>query len=181
MKKLMVTCIGCALLLWSVGCAKKAVSVEPPAQPGAPAVEKVEEATPRAENPALNEQELFEQKTIADLNRDGALKRIHFDFDEYQIREDMKALLQANAEWLLHHGTVEVLIEGHCDERGTEEYNIALGEKRAEAAKNYLASLGVKTAKIKIVSYGKSRPLVTGTDEASFYENRRDEFVITKK
>ena len=126
-------------------------------------------------------EEIFQQKTIEDLNKDGILKKINFDFDKYQVREDMKSILQANANWILKFSTVQVLIEGHCDERGTIEYNIALGEKRAEAAKNYLASLGVNPAKIKIVSYGKSKPLVQGIDEDSYFQNRRAEFVITKK
>ena len=93
----------------------------------------------------------------------------------------MKPILQANANWLLKFSSVEVLVEGHCDERGTIEYNIALGEKRAEAAKNYLVSLGMNPAKIKIISYGKSKPLVQGVDEATYFQNRRAEFVITKK
>jgi peptidoglycan-associated lipoprotein len=109
------------------------------------------------------------------------MKKINFDFDKYQVREDMKPILQDNANWMLKFSTVQVLIEGHCDERGTIEYNIALGEKRAEAAKNYLASLGVNAAKLKIVSYGKSKPLVQGMDEASYFQNRRAEFIITKK
>jgi peptidoglycan-associated lipoprotein len=93
----------------------------------------------------------------------------------------MKPVLNRNADWLLKHPPVEILIEGHCDERGTFEYNMALGEKRAEAALNYLVSLGVKPERIKIISYGKNRPLVKGMDEESYYQNRRDEFVIIKK
>jgi peptidoglycan-associated lipoprotein len=179
MKKALVILVSLTLLLWIAGCAKKkAVQVEPTAKPAA-TVEKVEEPAPKVESPS--DEELFQQKTIAELNKAGALKRVHFDFDKYEIRDDMKPLLQANAEWLLKYKTVEILVEGHCDERGTEEYNMALGEKRAEAARNYLASLGVNALKMKIVSYGKSRPLVQGVDEATFFQNRRAEFVITKK
>ncbi len=180
MKKMLFVCLVCVLIIWSFGCAKKAAQVEPtPAK--AAEVEKVEEQAVQTDSPTLSEDQIFEQKTIDALNREGALKRIHFDFDQYDVREDMKPLLQANADWLLKHRSVAFLIEGHCDERGTVEYNIALGEKRAEAARNYLASLGVNSARIKIVSYGKNRPLVAGVDEASYFQNRRAEFVITKK
>jgi peptidoglycan-associated lipoprotein len=178
MKKILVLFVVLSLVLLFSACGKKAVKVAP-AQ--APVVEKVEEPATQVEKPVLNEEEIFQQKTIEDLNKDQIMKRINFDFDKYQVREDMKPILQANADWMLKFSSVQVLIEGHCDERGTIEYNIALGEKRAEAAKNYLASLGVNAAKIKIVSYGKSKPLVQGVDEASYFQNRRAEFVITKK
>jgi peptidoglycan-associated lipoprotein len=179
MKKISVLFVALSLILLFTACGKKAAKVEPVKK--APVVEKVEEPTTQVEKPVLDEEEIFQQKTIEDLNKDQILKRIQFDFDKYQVREDMKSILQANADWMLKFPTVQTLIEGHCDERGTIEYNIALGEKRAEAAKNYLASLGVNAAKIKIVSYGKSKPLVQGVDEASYFQNRRAEFVITKK
>jgi peptidoglycan-associated lipoprotein len=179
MKKILVLFVALSLILLLTACGKKAAKVEPVKE--APVVEKVEEPPTQVEKPMLDEEEIFQQKSIEELNKDQILKKINFDFDKYQIREDMKPILQANANWLLKFSTVQVLIEGHCDERGTIEYNIALGEKRAEAAKNYLASLGVNAAKIKIVSYGKSKPLVQGVDEASYFQNRRAEFVITKK
>jgi peptidoglycan-associated lipoprotein len=93
----------------------------------------------------------------------------------------MKSILERNAEWLLKYPNVEISIEGHCDERGTVEYNMALGEKRAYTARKYLENLGVPIEKMRIVSYGKSKPLVKGVDEASHFKNRRDEFIITKK
>ena len=178
MKKFLLALVALSLLLMFNACAKKAAKVEPVQQP---VVEKVEEPTARVEKPVLSEEELFQQKSLEELNKDQILKRIHFDFDKYTIRDDMKPVIQANANWLLKFASVEILIEGHCDERGTIEYNIALGEKRAEAAKNYIASLGMNPAKIKIISYGKSKPLVAGVDEATWYQNRRAEFVVTKK
>lgn len=178
MKKLAVLIVVLSLVMLFNACGKKAAKVAP-AQ--GPVVEKVEEPVPQIEGPALSDEEIFQQKTIEELNRYQVLKMINFDFDKYQIREDMKSVLQANASWILKFSTVQILIEGHCDERGTIEYNIALGEKRAEAAKNYLVSLGVNAANIKIVSYGKSKPLVQGVDEATYFQNRRAEFVITKK
>ncbi len=178
MKKILVVLLALSLMLFLAACGKKAAKVAPPQ---GPSVETVEEPTTQVEKPVLSEEELFQQKSLEELNRDQILKRVHFDFDKYTIRDDMKGILQANANWLLRFPSVEVLVEGHCDERGTIEYNIALGEKRAEAAKNYLVSLGMNAGKIKIISFGKSKPLVQGVDEASYFQNRRAEFVITKK
>ncbi len=178
MKKLLFVLVALSLILLFNSCGKKAAKVAP-AQ--GPVVEKVEEPMTQVEKPVLSEEEIFQQKSIEALNKDKTMKKINFDFDQYQIREDMKPILQDNADWMLKFSTVQILIEGHCDERGTIEYNIALGEKRAEAARNYIASLGVNAAKIKIVSYGKSKPLVQGVDEDSYFQNRRAEFVITKK
>ena len=178
MKKCLLILVALSLILMFNACGKKAAKVAPVQEP---VVERVEEPTTQVERPVLSEEEIFQQKSLEELNKDQILKRINFDFDKYTVREDMKALLQANANWLLKFATVEVLVEGHCDERGTIEYNIALGEKRAEAAKNYLVSLGMKAAKIKIISYGKNKPLVQGEDEASYFQNRRAEFIITKK
>jgi len=181
MKKLFVFCIAISLIFFVTNCSKKKPVVQPVTKTTAPAVEKVEEPTPKVEKPQLSEEEIFLQKSLEDLNKSGVLQRINFDYDQYTIRDDMKPILQKNADWLMKYKTVELLIEGHCDERGTVEYNIALGEKRAEAAKNYLTSLGVAPERVKILSYGKSKPLATGADEASYAQNRRDEFVITKK
>ncbi len=179
MKKWLLMLVALSLILMFNACGKKAAKVAPPAQE--PVVEKVEEPTAQVEKPVLSEEELFQQKSLEELNKDQILKRINFDFDKYTIRDDMKPIIQANANWLLKFASVEVLVEGHCDERGTIEYNIALGEKRAEAAKNYLVSLGMNPAKVKIISYGKSKPLVQGVDEETYLQNRRAEFVITKK
>jgi len=178
MKKWLLVLVALSLILMFNACGKKAAKVAPGQEP---VVEKVEEPTSQVEKPVLSEEELFQQKSLEELNKDLILKRINFDFDKYEVREDMKPVMQANANWLLKFASVELLIEGHCDEKGTIEYNIALGEKRAEAAKNYLVSLGMNAAKIKIISYGKSKPLVQGEDEASYFQNRRAEFVITKK
>jgi peptidoglycan-associated lipoprotein len=158
---------------------QKAVKTEP-VKPQ-PKMEKVEEATPKVERPELTEEEIFQRQTLEELNKQGHLKRVHFDFDKYFIRDDMKPVLQSNAEWLLKYSTVVVAIGGHCDERGTEEYNMALGEKRAISAKQYLVSLGVPAERLRTVSYGKTQILVRGVNEESHYMNRRDEFIITKK
>ncbi len=105
--------------------------------------------------------------------------RVFFDYDSSVVRGDAQATLQRQAEYLKANGAVGVTIEGHCDERGTREYNIALGERRASAVKRYLSSLGVESGRVNITSYGKERPAVTGSDEASFAQNRRGVTVVT--
>ena len=121
---------------------------------------------------------LAEQERMAALRRaaEAALKEINFDFDRSDIREQDKPKLQAIAAFLKSYGQVRLNLEGHCDERGTVEYNIALGDRRAHAALHYLTGLGVAETRLNPVSYGKERPKVTGHDEQSWLENRRCEF-----
>jgi peptidoglycan-associated lipoprotein len=159
---------------------KKEVKTEPRKEP-VKKTEKVEDVTPKVEKPQPTEEEIIQQSTLDELNKQGYLKRINFDFDKSDIRDDMKDILEQNARWLLKHTSVIVTVGGHCDERGTEEYNMALGEKRASAAKKYLVSLGVSSLRLNVVSYGKTQPLVKGSDEESFFVNRRAEFTIVKK
>jgi peptidoglycan-associated lipoprotein len=98
---------------------------------------------------------------------------VHFDTDLSDVRDQDKAVLQSQAQWLGRYPGKRITIEGHADERGTREYNIALGERRANATKNYLASLGVDPARMSTISYGKERPVALGSDEASWAQNRR--------
>lgn len=98
---------------------------------------------------------------------------IYFDTDRYDIDGVDMAALQSQAQWLMKHPGKRATIEGHCDERGTRDYNLALGERRANAAKNYLASLGVDTGRLSTISYGKERPAALGSDESSWARNRR--------
>ena len=106
-------------------------------------------------------------------------RRIHFDFDQADLRSDDRALLDKKAGILLANVSVRIRIDGNADERGSDEYNLVLGEKRAVAAKQYLAAHGVDPSRIESISSGKERPLVTGDDEAAWARNRRDEFVVT--
>lgn len=102
-----------------------------------------------------------------------AADRIYFDTDRFDVDSEDADVLRSQAGWLQKYPNVRVTIEGHCDERGTRDYNLALGERRANAAKNYLASLGISPARISTISYGKERPDATGSDEASWARNRR--------
>jgi peptidoglycan-associated lipoprotein len=117
----------------------------------------------------------------SDQGKAYGLQTIHFGYDSYLLAQDSKAQLTANAEILRSHPSVKVQIEGHCDSRGGIQYNIALGEKRADSVKKYLVDLGVPEGRLTTISYGKERPLVSGEDEASYAKNRRANFAITSK
>ncbi len=106
------------------------------------------------------------------------MQPIYFDFDQAAIRDDQTGRLEHNAQYLNDHPSARVVIEGNCDERGTNEYNLALGERRAQNAKTYLIELGVDGSRIRTISYGEERPLFTGSDEDSWAQNRRDDFVL---
>jgi len=109
----------------------------------------------------------------------GGLGHVYFDFDQYVIRDDAVSTLQENAQLLsAQYQDSSVLIEGHCDERGTTDYNLVLGERRAQAVKDYLVNLGVSSSRIQIVSYGKERPSCTGSEESCYQENRRGHVVV---
>jgi len=108
-----------------------------------------------------------------DLRRVAGSDRVFFDLDSYGLDDMDKDTLRRHAAWLAQYPNVNVTIEGHCDERGTRDYNLALGERRANAAKNYLSALGVSPARMSVVSYGKERPEALGSDEQSWAQNRR--------
>lgn len=109
------------------------------------------------------------------------LKDVFFSFDRNAIREDQKAGLNENIGWLKANTGAKITIEGHCDERGTAEYNLALAERRAKAAKEYLVKAGIAADRISVISYGKERPFVLGHDECPWTRNRRAHFVVQKK
>lgn len=124
-----------------------------------------------------NEQALNEAKILAAKNR-FSNQNIHFEFDSAQLSSMAKLLIKEKAEWLSTNSGVAVVIEGHCDDRGTTDYNIALGERRAIAVKNYLVNLGISGSRLTTVSFGEERPLDSGTSEAAYRKNRRAQFVI---
>ncbi|RMH35828.1 MAG: peptidoglycan-associated lipoprotein Pal [Nitrospirae bacterium] len=110
----------------------------------------------------------------------SAIEDIYFDFDSWQITERGKHALEADAHWLKVNSDVTVTIEGHCDARGTQDYNLVLGKKRAEAVKAYLVDLGVEPNRISVVSYGEERPFCTAPTETCYQQNRRGHFVVTQ-
>ena len=120
-------------------------------------------------------------KSLDDLNRDSPLKPVFYDLDSSDVNAGGQQILQANAAVLKRYPAWQITIEGHCDERGTAEYNLALGERRALAAKTYLVSLGIAADKVRTVSYGKEFPFDAGHDDGAWSRNRRAHFVITAK
>jgi peptidoglycan-associated lipoprotein len=110
--------------------------------------------------------------SVADF-RQNVGDRVFFDTDQSTVREDGRQTLNRQAEWLKKYGNYQITVEGHCDERGTREYNLALGERRANAARQYLVAQGIPAARIKTISYGKERPDPVGSDEAAWARNRR--------
>ena len=104
--------------------------------------------------------------------------RVFFDFDRSDLKPEARATLERQAAWLKQYSNVRLQIEGHCDERGTREYNLALGERRANATKNYLVALGIPASRLSTISYGKERPAVLGSNEAAWAQNRRAVSVV---
>ncbi|MGB9701081.1 MAG: peptidoglycan-associated lipoprotein Pal [Thermodesulfobacteriota bacterium] len=170
----------------------KAVTPSPPSPATAPAIEKQEKDKPLKEEtlgaqpsapPALKEEKEEikrgkEARQIAPIGTE--LKSIFFDFDQAVIREDQKEVMLQNAQWLKAHPQVRVRIEGNCDERGTAEYNLALGQRRAEAVKEFLEGLGIAPKRMQTISYGFERPLDPGHNEEAWAKNRRVDFTILK-
>jgi peptidoglycan-associated lipoprotein len=119
--------------------------------------------------------------SLDDINRNSPLKPLFFEYDSSEVSAEGRAVLDANAAALKKYPTWTITIEGHCDERGTAEYNLALGERRAVAARAYLVSLGIPADRLRTVSYGKEFPFDAGHSEAAFVKNRRAHFVVTAK
>ena len=170
------------VLAVSVGCKKK--PVEATAQPAVPDVgggntaENVAREEPM--RPVTTEEGRPATSMAADdVNRSGVLKSIYFDFDAYEIRPDQRQTLQDNAKQLTGDlARWRVVVEGHADERGTNEYNMALGDRRANAARQYLIQLGVPEARIRTLSYGEERPADPGHNETGWSKNRRAAFLV---
>jgi len=167
---------------FTVSCKPKTKPTPPPPPQAKeqPKVEKVVEPPP-VKKAEPTEEELFMSKSLEVLNKEKPLAMIYFDYDKYFIRDDAKPVLESNSSWLKRWTSTKILIEGHCDERGTEEYNLALGEKRAKSTSDYLLSLGIPAERIRTLSYGKSQPLDMGHDEAAWAKNRRAQFLIIEK
>ncbi len=139
----------------------------------------VKEPIPVPPEPVLEDS--VASKSIDDLNRDSPLLPAFFEYDSADLTPDAQKVLDANAGMLMKYSTWMISIEGHTDERGTAEYNLALGERRASAARSYLVSLGIPAARLRTVSYGKEFPFEPAHEEGAWSKNRRAHFVITTK
>jgi peptidoglycan-associated lipoprotein len=184
-----VIALSVALSLTVAGCRKPAPTTAPAPPPPPPAAPATPPAPPPPPPPpaappapaALTEDQIFAQKSLEQLNAERPLGDVFFDLDESTIRNDARGPLQKNAEWMKRWSGTRIQVEGHCDERGTAEYNLALGERRANAVKEYLVSLGIDANRIAVVSKGKEAPFCNTSNESCWQENRRGHFVITAK
>lgn len=193
---ILILCIGLILM----GCPKKTVvkdepSVKKEEQAAAASAAKKAEAERVAKE--KEEAKAREETTKKELEKSlvtkqepgiggvvfesSLLKDIYFDFDKYDVRPEDALILKENAALLNKYPSVKIQIEGHCDERGTNEYNLALGERRANSTKNYLVSLGISPDRISIISYGEEKPLDPGHGEEAWAKNRRAHTIITAK
>ena len=187
MAGVLVVCL--VMSLGAAACSKKAPAVAPapppppptaPATPPTPPPPPPPPAAPPAPA-ALTEDQIFAQKTLEQINAERPLGDVFFDLDEATIRDDARGPLQKNADWMKRWTSTRISVEGHCDERGTAEYNLALGERRANAVKQYLVSLGIPDGRVMIVSKGKESPFCTEKNESCWQQNRRGHFIVTAK
>jgi len=163
-------------------CGGRSPEPEPtPAPDTRPTVETRDESEDRARDEAARREEEERRRREAERNRVISLlgERVHFDFDRSDIRPDAETVLQRKVSVLREYPGIRLRIEGHADERGSNEYNLALGQRRAEAVRRYLVSYGVGADRFAIISYGEERPLVDASNEDAWAQNRRAEFVIT--
>jgi peptidoglycan-associated lipoprotein len=168
--------LGAAVLALAVaGCGRKA----PPAAQLPPATDQTNGAD--TSGAASGDVELTELPAMqADLVAKAGSDTVYFGTDEYLLDDQSKATLAAQAKWMLANHSVRGSIEGHCDERGTREYNMALGERRANAARDYLVSQGVPTSRLLVTSWGKEKPVAAGSNEAAWAQNRRVVTVVVR-
>ena len=175
--------LGLALLV-AAGCAKKSTSSMPP---GATQVKVEDKSDYDKAGESASEEPAVDERALAAEARAQAKSRameemefmINFAFDSYELNDEARMVLSRKAELMKEFTELTMVIEGYCDERGTEEYNLALGERRARAAFEYLVILGIEPERMSVVSFGEERPLDPGQNEAAWAKNRRDEFKIS--
>ena len=167
MKSVLTLLLSAALIAFMVGCAKK------------PKVESETKPTTTTKGSTETQENTNKAGDNEGVNTEPSSRfaAIYFDFDKYNLRDDAKDDLKKNIDVMKKESDLKITVEGHCDERGTVEYNLALGERRAKSARDYMVSLGIKGDRISTISYGKERPKMMGHDEDSWAKNRRDEFV----
>lgn len=186
MKRFLVLAVVLGLI--GIGCAQRKVTTAGDTASTTPTAEQ--KAAAEREAAAKGAEKVTEQKMAKVEAKDlpgakadevaGMFPDIHFDFDKYDIKDNDKPTLKQVADYLIKNGADKLLIEGHCDDRGTNEYNLGLGDRRAKATRDYLISLGVPSARMNMISYGEERPLCKEQNEACWSKNRRSHFVVVK-
>src|SRR5688500_17951287 len=189
-RSVLLTTVALLLVVFIASCSRRTPPpAPPPPAPPPPAATPTPPPPPPPPPPQppppapkpLTEDEIFQKKTLAELNAEMPLGDVFFDYDMSTIREDARPILQRNADYLRRWTTTRVTIEGHADSRGTAEYNLALGGRRAGAIRDYLVSLGIAPDRLLAVSKGEETPLCTEENEACWARNRRGHFVFTAK
>ena len=183
--------IALAVTIAVAGCSKKVPPAAPAPAPtpsaAAPAPPPPPPPPPGSRGSAvpapgqLTEEEIFARKSLDQLNAEHPLGDVYFDLDKSDIRADARGVLQKDSDWLKKWASTVLTLEGHCDSRGSSEYNLALGSRRATAVRDYLASLGVPAARVTVVSKGKEQPFCNEENESCWQQNRRGHFLITAK
>ena len=166
-----------AFSIFNEGCAKKKKGVLSEQMGTGMTGSDMQSAAFRGEDIALTEQP--EMGSFVEPNDPLVFADVHFDYNKSEIRADARPTLEKIAKWLNEHGSVQLMIEGHCDERGSNEYNLALGEQRALAIRRYIVGLGISGDKLHTVSYGEERPLDPGHSESAWSKNRRGHFLVS--
>jgi peptidoglycan-associated lipoprotein len=180
--------VALAVALSAGACAKKEPKTPPPAPPPPAPAEKTTPAPPPPPPPApqpepapLSEEEIFAKMTLDELNAKRPLGDVFFAYDSVTIKPEGRSTLQKNLEYLKRWASTRVMVEGHADSRGTNEYNLALGERRAAAVRDYLVGLGLDASRTSIVSKGEEQPQCTDENESCWQKNRRGTFIFTAK
>lgn len=181
----------CFSIMITAGCAKKSVvkeqhvtgeqkaAVAETTKEAAKKDEPVQQDVAKVAEETIKEETIREKAATEKTAPAEIFKDINFDYDKYSLRPEAREILKQHADYLAKNRNVNITVEGHCDERGTSEYNLALGERRAKEAIKYLKELGIDAKRMKTVSYGKEQPLDPGHNEEAWAKNRRDHFVIT--
>jgi len=178
------------VVMVAAGCRRQVPPQTPAPPPPAPAAAATPAPPPPppppppapAPKPApLTEEQIFAQKSIEQLNAERPLGDVFFDYDQSVVRDEGRGTLQKNADWMKRWTSTQVTVEGHADSRGSSEYNLALGSRRATSVKDYLASLGIPANRVIVVSKGKEQPFCTEESEGCWQQNRRGHFIITAK
>jgi peptidoglycan-associated lipoprotein len=183
-KAFLIALLALGIALSAVSCAKQEAEtvpepVEPVTQP--PVEEPVAEPEVEVTEEWQEEKPVVVQEykpTISELNAQGVLQTVYFDFDKSDLSGETRRVLRLNADWMQKNTEYRIVIEGHCDERGTIEYNLALGQRRAQAVRDYLTNMGVAADRMRLVSYGEEKPADPAHSEAAWALNRRAAFVI---